>query len=381
MLALPLAATDSTKHTYLLYVGTYTEKDSKGIYAFRYDASSGKLTPLGLAAETANPSFLAISPAGGQLYAVNELQSYQGANTGAVSAFSIDGKTGKLTPLNTVASHGADPCHISFDRTGKYALVANYTGGTVAVLPLLPDGRIVEASSILKDAGGRGPNKERQDAPHAHWIEASADNSTVYVADLGLDRVLAYGFDAKQGVLNTSVPGATTHAEAGRAGVTLAPGTGPRHAVFSRARKFLYVLGELDSAVTVFSREANGALRSEQHISALPRGFTGHNDAAEIAMHRNGRFLYTSNRGDDSIAVFSIDSKTGRLELKGHTATQGKTPRHFEIDPTGKRLFVANQESDTIVVFAIDEKTGALKATGVTVKVPSPVCLKFVVAD
>ncbi len=379
-------AQDSPKNKYLLFVGTYTEKASKGIYAYRFDTASSELTALGVAAETVNPSFLAIDPTDRFLYAVNEVQTYNGASTGAVSAFTIDRMNGKLSLLNQVASQGADPCYIAFDRTGKYVLVANYTGGTVAAFPVQSNGHIGEASAILHDTGTLGPNKERQDAPHSHWIEASASNRYVYVSDLGLDRVMIYAFDATRGTLTKGAssssapkPGATDAGDFFSA--TLTPGTGPRHAAFSADGHFMYVLGELDSTVTVFANDQNEALRSVQRISALPAGFSGRNDAAEIAIHPNGKYLYTSNRGDDSIALFSIDSRTGALTLAGRVSTQGKEPRNFEIDPTGKFLFVANQETNNIVVFRIDLNSGKLSPTGKTLNVPAPVSLKFMPAN
>jgi 6-phosphogluconolactonase len=388
------AAKDSPKDKYLLFVGTYTQKESKGIYAYRFDAASSELTPLGVAAETVNPSFLAIDPSRRFLYAVNEVQKYKGADSGAVSAFAINRETGKLSLLNEVASRGADPCYIALDKTGKYVLVANYTGGNVAVFPIHADGRLGESSAVLQDIGTLGPVKERQDAPHSHWIEASAHNRFVYVSDLGLDRVLIYRFDATNGTLTKGEAAAKSGSGSPNASdffsATLAPGTGPRHAAFSGNGNFMYVLGELDSTVTVFANDfANDErekFRSVQRISALPAGFSGHNDAAEIAIHPNGKYLYTSNRGHDSIALFSIDSHTGdshtgTLTLVDHFPTQGKAPRNFEIDPTGKFLFVANQESNNIVVFRIDPNSGRLTATGQTLHVPSPVCLKFMATE
>lgn len=379
-------AQDSPKNKYLLFVGTYTEKDSKGIYAYRFDAASSELTSVGVAAETVNPSFLAIDPTDRFLYAVNEVQTYKGASTGAVSAFTIDRKSGKLSLLNQVASQGADPCYIAFDKTGKYALVANYTGGTVAAFPVQSDGHIGEASAVLHDTGTLGPNKERQDAPHSHWIEASAHNRSVYVSDLGLDRVLIYAFDAAKGTLTKGAsPSSSEKSGAPEVGdffsASLAPGTGPRHAAFSKDGNFMYVLGELDSAVTVFANDKKETFRSIQHISGLPAGFSGRNDAAEIVIHPNGKFLYTSNRGHDSIALFSIDPHTGALTAVDHFPTQGKAPRNFEIDPTGKLLFVANEDSDNIVVFRIDPGSGRLTPTGQVLHVPSPVCLEFVAVE
>ena len=360
------------KH-YLMYVGTYTNAGSKGVYVYRYDSDSGKLEDLGLAAETENPSFLVTDNDGKHLYAVNETQKYQGEASGAITAFGIDRKTGKLTALNQVSSHGADPCYISFDRSGKYVLVANYTGGTVAVFPVSADGKLGEATSVMEDQGPVGPNHERQERSHAHWIEASARNRFVYVADLGLDRVLIYKFDAAKGALTRGEPADAFSA-------VLEPGTGPRHVAFSNDGKFMYALAEMDSSVTAFAND-NEKYRSIQKISALPQGFSGKNDAAEIVMHPNGKFLYTSNRGDDSIAVFAVDHASGKLTFTDRTATGGKTPRNFAVDPAGTHLLAANEETGNVVEFAIDAQTGKLTNTGEVAKVASAVCVVFVAED
>src|SRR6266705_857750 len=278
---------------YLAYVGTYTTKTaSKGIYAFRYDASSGKLEPLGVAAETQDPSWIAIHPNGKFLYAANEA----GKNS-MVSGFALDAKTGKLTLLNQLPALGEDPCYISLDKTGKYLLVANYTSGNVVVFPIGADGKLGAATANVRDEGKRGPNKERQEAPHAHWVKVSARDNFAAVADLGLDRVLFYKFDASRGALT---PGAVLTANSKAddpSSALLRPGTGPRHLAFSRMGPFMYVLGELNSTVTVFTYDARGTYRPIQSLSTLPAGFSGRNDAAEIAVHPNGKFLYTSNRG------------------------------------------------------------------------------------
>jgi 6-phosphogluconolactonase len=380
-----LSFAKDSKH-YILYVGTYTNGESKGIYAYRYDASTGDAQSFGLAAETQDPSFLTADAKGDHLFAVNELQQYQGESSGGVSAFTIDRKTGKLSQLNEVASHGADPCYISLDRSGKYLLVANYTGGSVAVIPILPDGRLGETSSVQTDIGTLGPNKDRQEAPHAHWIEASARNRFAYVADLGLDRVLIYKFDAEKGVLSRGEPAPSAGKPGSADGkdffsATLAPGTGPRHVAFSADGQFMYVLGELDATVTAFANDDKETYRSIQKISALPTGFSGKNTAAEIAIHPSGKFLYTSNRGDNSIAEFRIDKATGRLALIGHVSTEGKTPRNFVLDPTRTHLLVANQDSGNIVEYSIDPATGKLSKPRSLAKVASPVCLLFVAAD
>ena len=365
---------------YILYVGTYTTGDSKVIYAYRYSAGTGELEPLGLAAATENPSFLTSDKANEHLFAVNETGNYQGQSSGGVSAFSMDRKTSKLTQLNQVASRGADPCYISFDRSGKYLLIANYTGGTVSVLPVLPNGRLQEAVSVQKNAGALGPNKERQDAPHAHWIEASARNQFVYVADLGLDEVLIYKFDGRKGILSRDQPASKNKAPSAFFSANLAAGTGPRHVAFSSDGNFMYVLGEMDATVTVFANDKE-TFRSIQKISSLPPDFSGENTAAEIAVHPSGKFVYTSNRGADSIAEFSVDSASGKLTLVGNVPSFGKSPRHFTIDPTGTRLLVANQDTGNIVEYSIDSSTGKLTRVGKMVSVPSPVCLIFVPAE
>ncbi len=367
------AAPAESRGKYLFYVGTYTEEGSKskGIYAYRFDAGTGQITSLGLAAETTNPSFVALHRNGRFLYAVNEIQNYKGPNSGGVSAFSIDRSTGKLTFLNEVPSRGADPCYITLDKTGKYVLVANYTGGSIAVFPVLEDGKLVEASSFVQHTG-HGTNPERQEKAHAHSIDLSPDNRFAMVDDLGLDELLVYKFDNATGSLTPNDP---PYAK-------LDPGAGPRHFALSPNGKFAYVVAEMHSTVTVFSNdEKTGTLHPLQTISALPKDFAGRNDDAEIEMHPSGKFLYASNRGSDTITVFSIDPAKGTLTPVAYTPTQGKEPRSFEIDPTGKFLFAANQKSDNIVVFRIDPKTGRLTPTGQVLDVGSPVCVKFLKVD
>ena len=357
-------------------MGTYTTKtESKGIYAYEFDASTGKLTPKGVAAETRDPSWVVVHPSGRFLYAANEA-----GKASAVSAFAVDAKTGKLTLLNQMPSLGNDPCHLSLDKTGKYVFVANYSSGTVAVFPILPDGKLGEHTAMLKDKGPTGPEKQQQ-GPHAHWVEATAHNHFVYVADLGLDRVLIYKFDATNGSLTPGQP----RAAADKAAMTpdpfsavLNPGAGPRHVAFGPGGEFMYVLGEIQSTVTVFSNDAQETYRAVQTISTLPKGFSGRNDAAEIAVYPNGKFLYTSNRGHESIAIFAIDPEKGTLTFVAHVPTGGKEPRHFAIDPSGKYLLAENQYSNNIVVFKIDAANGGLLPTGQVVEVPSPVDLTFV---
>jgi len=358
---------------YLAYIGTYTTKtQSKGIYAYRFDGATGKLSAMGVAAESADPSFLAVHPNGEYLYTVNEIGNFNGEQSGAVSAYAIDRKTGKLTLLNQVASRGAGPCHISLDKTGKYVLVANYDSGTVAVFPVQGDGQLGKYTAFEKHIGS-GVNKERQEGPHAHWIATSPDNRFLLTADLGIDRILISKFHLADGAFTRNKP---------NSGVKLKSGAGPRHAAFHPGGKFFYVTSELNSTVTAYSYDAKGgALHELQVISTLPKDFSGENDAAEIAVHPSGKFLYVSNRGRDSIAVFAMDPLKGKLTPVADIATQGKTPRNFAIDPTGRYLLAANQNSNSVVVFKIDLITGGLILTNQAVEVAAPVCITFVPVD
>ena len=360
-------AAGSAQGKYLAYVGTYTDHGSKGIYVYRFDSSTGKLTSLSLAAEATEPSFLAIDPSERFLYADNEIADYGGQPTGAVSAFAIQPETGKLSLLNQVSSRGAAPAHIVLDGAGKYALVSNYTAGSVAVFPVLKDGRLGEASSFVQH-NGSSVNPQRQKGPHAHAVALSPDNRFAVVADLGLDELLVYSFDSAKGTLGASPQI-----------VKASPGAGPRHLAFSSDGRFLYVINELQSTIVTYSyNAATGALHELQTISTLPKTFSGNSTAAEIEIHPSGKFLFASNRGDDSIAVFAIDSATGTLTNVENDSIRGKTPRSFAIDPTGSWLLAANQDSNNIVVFRIDQKTGHLTLTGDVFQIASPTCLKFV---
>jgi 6-phosphogluconolactonase len=361
----------TAKGQYIAYVGTYTAKtSSKGIYAYRFDAEKGQLTSIGVAAETADPSFLAVHPNGKYLYAVNEISTFNGGAGGAVSAFSIVAKTGALQLLDQVPTRGAGPCHVSVDKNGAYVLVANYDGGSIASFAVHEDGSLGTASGFVQHSGS-GPDKERQEGPHAHWIGTSPDNRFALAVDLGLDQVIVYGFDSSKGIFTPMLSGFAK----------VKPGAGPRHLAFHPNGKFAYLLSEMDSSVTVFSYQAkNGAFSSLETISAVPKDYAGRKEAAEIAVHPSGKFLYTSNRGHDSIAIFEISAAKGTLKLLGQVLSGGQTPRHFAIDPTGSYLLAENQESNNIVVFHIDPATGNLTPTGQTIEVPSPVCITFVAA-
>src|SRR6202166_2141091 len=292
LLSVARTSGENSKATqYLAYIGTYTSKtDSKGIYSFHFDSGSGRLNSMAIAATTQDPSFLTVAPNEKYLYAVNELGEFDGKKSGAVTSYSLDPKSGQLSQLNQVPSGGADPCYVSFDGTGKYLLVANYSGGSVSTFPVAPDGRIGSASAFVQHSGS-GPNKERQEGPHAHFIASSADNRFVFVVDLGLDEVVVYHFDPASGSLTPNHPPFAK----------LAPGAGPRHLAFHPNGKFAYVLSEVNSTVTAFAYDSKSATFSTvQTLSTIPKNFTAHNDTAEIVVHPSGKFLYASNRGRDS---------------------------------------------------------------------------------
>lgn len=349
---------------YLVYVGTYTGSKSKGIYAFRMN-DSGKLEPLGVVAETPSPSFLAIHPNGNFLYAANEVSTFKGEKSGSITAFAIDRKTGQLRKLNEQSSKGAGPCHITVDKKGKLLLVANYGAGTAAVLPIDENGELAEATGFVQHTGS-SVNQGRQKEPHAHSINLDPDGKRAFVADLGVDKVLIYNLGPK-GELEPAGEAKT------------APGAGPRHFAFHPNGKFAYVINELLSTVQAFSYDKKkGELASIQTISSLPDGVKANNSTAEVQVHPSGKFVYGSNRGHDSIAVYAVNHKTGELTLVEHEPILGKTPRNFGIHPNGKYLLAAGQSSDSIAVFAIDQKTGALEFTGEKVVTPTPVCIKFV---
>lgn len=353
-----------------VYIGTYSGAKSKGIYVSRLDPASGALAPAEVAAEVANPSFLAIHPNRKFVYSVNEISDSNGKRTGAVSAFAVDPQSGQLTLLNQQSSEGAGPCHLVVDKAGKNVLVANYGGGSCASLPIGADGRVQKATSAIQHAG-KSVNPGRQEGPHAHSINLDAANKFAFVADLGLDKVLVYRFDSAGGTLAANDPPFTA----------VAPGSGPRHFAFHPSGRYAYVINEMANTVVAFVYDAGrGSLQEIQTISTLPADFKQESYTAEVVAHPSGKFLYGSNRGHDSIAIFAIDGSTGKLTAAGHQLTEGKTPRNFAIDPSGTYLLAENQGSDTIVVFRIDQATGALKPTGHKLEVPSPVCVRMVAA-
>lgn len=356
--------------SYWVFVGTSTGGASKGIYRFRFDPETGKAGEMALAAEAANPSFLTIHPGGGFLYAVNAISDYQGEKTGAVAAYALDADSGELTLLNRQPSGGAGPCHVTVDSAGKALLVANYGGGSVAVLPIAADGGLEVPTCIVQHEGS-SVNPKRQAGPHAHSINLDPPGRFAFAADLGLDRVLIYRFDPDAATLTANEP----------VSAATAPGAGPRHFAFHPSGAFGYVINELDSTVTAFRYDAErGALDPIQAITTLPDGFSGENYPAEVQVHPSGRFLYGSNRGHDSIAVCGIDPSSGHLTPSGHHPSGGKWPRHFGMDPAGEWMIVGNQNSDNACVFRIHPESGALEPTGQAFEAPSAICFKMVAA-
>lgn len=351
----------------LVYIGTYNQGRSEGIYVYRLETASGALRPLSAVSGVENPSFLAIHPRGRSLYAVSEVGQFGGKKSGAVSAFSLNPGTGELKLLNQQSSRGTGPCYVSLDKTGEFVLVANYGGGSVALLPVKDEGRLGEASDFVQHQGVSA-DPGRQEAPHAHSIVPDAAGRYVFAADLGLDKILIYRLDRSRGKLVPNDP----------AWATVKAGAGPRHFAFHPTGRYGYVINELDSTVTAFAYDgARGVLRELQTLSTLPAGFAGTNYCADLHAAPSGRFLYGSNRGHDSIAIFRIDGRSGRLTAVGHEPTGGRTPRNFALDPTGTVLLAANQDTDSVVTFRIDRRSGRLKPTGQVTQVHRPVCVKL----
>ena len=354
---------------YFVYIGTYTLRRGKGIYTFRFQPATGKVTAPSLAAETPSPAFLAVHPNQKFLYAANEHDGPDVAGRNStVSAYAIDPKTGALTFLNKVSCRGEGPAHIAVDKTGKALLAANYRSGSLALMPILPDGRLGEVTGFVQHQG-IGP-KPRAEGPHAHGAAFSPDGRFALVADRGLDQVLIYRYDQSKGTLTPNDPPF----------INSTPGAGPRHLLFHPNGKILYELNEPGSTVSVLAYGAAGGTLSQiQEITTLAADFKGTSATAQLQLDRTAKFLYASNRGADNITVFAVDPAKGTLTLVEHVSTQGKTPRDFSLDPTGGYLFAANQNSDNVVLFRVDAKTGRLTATGQVVEhVLEPTCVVFV---
>ncbi len=351
----------------LVYIGTYTRGKSEGLYVYRMNLATGALTQASVATLKSNPSFLAIDPRRKFLYAVNEVNEFNGKKGGGITAFAIDQKTGALKQLNQQNSPGS-PCYVSVHQSGKFVLLANYGGGNVVIYPVKADGSLGEASDVAQHTG-KGGDPRRQGEPHAHCIMLDAAGRYAFAPDLGLDKVMIYQLDATKGKFIANGFAQTK------------PASGPRHFDFHPNGKFAYVINELDSTVTAFTYDkAKGALTELQAISALPEGFSGTSYCADLHVHPSGKFLYGSNRGHDSIVIYAIDGATGKLTLIGHEPVQGKWPRNFGIDPTGQFMLVGNERSDNVAVFRIDAQNGKLKFTGQQLEIGAPVCVKFIPA-
>ena len=355
----------------LVYIGTYTKGNGKaeGIYVYEFDPSDGALTHRHTVRGPVNPSFLALDPSQQYLYAVSEIQDSEGRAGGGVSAFRVDQATGALTALNQQSSGGAGPCHVSVEATGKYALVANFGSGSIAMLPIEGDGSLAPASDSVQHVGASA-HAQRQASAHAHSINPDPENRFALVADLGMDKVLIYRMDLAAGKLQPhDHPWSQARA-----------GAGPRHLAYHPNGRFVYVINEIDSTMGAYTYDAAvGALQEIHTLSTLPEGYSGNNSTADVHLNPSGTFLYGSNRGHDSIAVFAVDAATGRMTAQGQVSTQGRTPRNFGIDPTGTFLLAANQATDTIVSYRLNPHTGMPEPTGAVAQVPSAVCLKFVV--
>lgn len=345
-----------------LYIGAYTSEMNKGITVAKLDPATGAITGMTLAAETSNPTFLELHPNGRWLYSICEIGNYAGQKAGALCAWSIDKATGKLAALNTVSTKGSGPCHVNLDHKGRMAMIANYGSGSVVSFKIQPDGRLSEAVSFFQHQGS-GPVKGRQAGPHAHSINPAPDNRYAVACDLGTDEVSIY-----------EMTPATAELKAHNA-VKLAPGSGPRHFAWHPNGRYGYAVNELNSTVTAFMY-GDGNLEEIHSVSTLPAGFKGTNYPAEVRVHPSGRWLYASNRGEDSIAAFSVDAKTGKLAPLGNTPTQGVQPRNFFIEPSGKWLLAANQKTNNVIVFEVDARTGKLQNTGQGITVGQPVCLR-----
>ncbi|MBD3184358.1 beta-propeller fold lactonase family protein [Candidatus Poribacteria bacterium] len=356
------------KNDPLVYVGTYTQGDSEGIYIYHLDMDSGDLNLVGVAKDIVNPSFLAIEPEKRYLYAVNEVGNFNNKPTGAVSAFAIDRETGKLTFLNHQSSEGSGPCYISIDSTGRFALIANYGSGSVAILPIESDGKLAEASDMIQHEGS-SVNSSRQEGPHAHSITPDSGNKYAFAPDLGLDKIIIYNLDLENGKL---VPNKHPWAE-------VKAGSGPRHFVFHPNNKYAYVINELNSTMIAFEYdEVQGKLNEIQTISTIPDDYNETNYCADIHVHPSGKFVYGSNRGHDTIVIFFVDEDTGKLTLIGYESTKGNFPRGFALDPTGEFLLAANQNTDNIVTYRIHQETGNIEPTGCNINVSKPVCIKVI---
>ncbi len=354
-----------------IFVGTYTQtgdqQRAEGIFTYRFDPIRGELTLLNKTRSLPNPSYLTVDPSRRYLLAVSEVGEYNGQPGGWVSSYAIAPESGALTLINSQPTGGANPCYVSVDASGRWVLVANYSGGSLTVLPLGADGSLGQRTDLVQHSG-HGVNPDRQEAAHAHSILVSpTDPGLIVSADLGMDRIFVYDLDSHSGKLRPHSPTAE---------IITAAGAGPRHLTFSADGRLLYVLNELNATLNVYDA-ASSTFDLLQTVSLLPDSFGGKNLAADLHLLPSGKALIASNRGADTLAGFAVDGQTGKLTPTTQTPTQGKTPRNFAIAPEGNFLIVANQESGTLVTFSVDVTTGSLKATGSVIKVDAPVCVQF----
>lgn len=366
-LSLLLTMNLSAQQYSYLVTGTYTSGKSEGIYVFRVNTATGEATQVHIAKGIKNPSFLAVSPDQEFIYSVEELNG--GGNAGKIVAYRFSKKDGSLTRIIEKPSGGDDPCYITTDKSGRWIITGNYSSGTVAVHPVNKNGVLGDAVTLIRHEGN-SINKDRQNSPHVHSTNLDAGNNFLYVPDLGLDKVMIYAFNRKTGSLSpASTPFAAVNA-----------GSGPRHFEFTQNGKYAYLVEELTGTVTAFSVDKkSGALTSIQSISGARPGFSGFMGSADIHASPDGKFLYTSNRGDaNDLSIFSINATNGRLTYLTSESVKGKAPRNFTIAPSGSLLLVANQESDEIVIFTRDKITGKISDSGKRIPVPNPVCLKWI---
>ncbi|MDZ7900329.1 MAG: lactonase family protein [Arcicella sp.] len=350
-----------TNNDFYLLVGTYTSGKSEGIYTFKFNVKTGEFTPKSIAKNIKNPSFLAISPDSKYVYSAGETDK-----EGSVHSFEFDKKTGILTPLTTQSAHGNYPCYVAIDKTGKWVICGNYGAGNLSVFPVETDGSLGKATQTIQHEG-KSINPGNQESPHVHSINIASNNVDVFVADLGMDKIVTYSLDAKTGKLSSGNPPFTK----------IKNGSGPRHFEFHPNGKFAYCIQEISGEVVAFEYK-KGALNTIQTISTKPADLKGDLNCADLHISPDGKFLYGSNRVHDSLVIYAVDAKTGKLTYVAHQSVLGKKPRNFVIAPSGNFVLVANQDSDNVVIFKRDIMKGTLTPTGKEIAVPNPVCLKMV---
>ena len=366
--ALSLSVAAIAAPTSVVYFGTATTGDNRGIYASEFNSETGVLSPASRVAETSNPVFVAIHPNHKWLYSLGEVPGADGKPVGILQGYVINPANGGLTLINRRLTGGVNPCHLTIDSTGRFVLTTNYNGGFVAVYSLDAEGNLCERTALIQHSGQLGPVADRQNAPHAHSVNLDPTNRFAIVCDLGLDKVFVYHFDSSNGTLAPNTPPS----------VSVAPGAGPRHFAFHPNGKFAYVVNEVNSTMTAFSWDReNGILKEIQTVPLIPADYKQLDTSAEVVIHKSGKFLYASNRGYDSLRVFSIDQKTGLLTFVQDMREALKHPRNFLIDPSGKWLVCANRDANTATTYAIDPKTGALVYTGRSIDVPMAICVRF----